>query len=1735
MAKIRNKILICLLCLTAIVFGFSAIYTFYNGTVANATTTATITASDVSSHEATSINGMYFKATSNAAPYDGGWGLRYTPKSADAVSFTRNGVTTYVGNTGAETIVKYSETEYYVESWTIGVGNNGWQVGDVYTLNGDFYNEKNDATITFTSVQLQVAAVTQEEVTTEGVTEMKDKPTAVAGSIYQAGQLYANLNNGSANGFYFSTIALANAPSNSDWSLEYKPLISDNVKITRGGNTVSVAKTDAGTVVKTTDRDYYLKFDSWMNPLLPLQDGDVVTVSGLFYKDHVYINFEETVVTYSGGAFTFSTDFNSEAKPMSSHESGGSAIGFYFTMEDNGVAHDSNWSVEYAPADKNNVKLTRGNETASVGNMGAGTIVKLSATDYYFKTESWMNSTHFPLQDGDVLTISGAFVGSTFKRVTVNIAETRVVYSGGAFTFSTPTVYEAGKMYTHGSGIGNNTDSEFAFYFKTDANDALHGNGDWNIEYGATSADNIKLTRGGETTSIAKVGSGAIVRLNEIDHYMKIVASWTVSDGVLPVQEGDVFTISGTFKCTSDANQMFNITETTVTYTNGALVYGTDNIIVAGQMHEHSAGGSGKGFYFTMAENPAPYNGWYIEYMATSADNIKVTRNGETVSVAKSDVNSLVKFDTTGYYIKMEEHTVEAGYSPLQEGDIITVSGDFYNQANDVTIRITETTVEYFRGGFYFSTGGMQKPTLINAGKMQVHPEHGGSSGGFYFTMSANDAPYEGWSLRYTPTSSENVKRIRGGETTNVGNTSAETIVKYSDTEYYCEGWPFGGIEEGDVFIFEGDFKNTAHNVIINIERTVIRYSNGKITIIEEELSMVEGAAIRFVGDGLRFIANLGVNPDMDAKYYVMIVPEYYLTMLNITENYYDNLRNALGQDAFIANMEAEPFQSEDDETLTSGLWYVQGSLVNILPENLNTEFFGIAYMVKDGVTTYASFTEGTNVRSIVEVSSLALNHQSEYSSDEIDSLNNIVKRTNGDVSLNLAINNTTLNYMQGYPISERLTLGLPEGADVVVKWESSAPDVIAVDELGNVIGLKTGSATITATCMGKTYTCEVTNQAGARPKDLAVKGNVLTWSSLANLERYKVTVNGNSYEVNDTVFDLEDLGLAVGTEYEISVCGIVNGVDTNSTKIDVTYYNYNDNNYVGALQGEKELPVGVWNGSIHFTHAERLQMLEELADAGITLVISVNPIWFGDLDSLIGVLDKAYELGVSFIIDVRSYTSDGNGDYYTIWDGQDLGAQTHSGTARPYTRADYLTHPAITQVLLWDEPYEYTSGEMVDKYGVKGLAPSVLRGIESNFESVKGSIGRSDLSLYTNLLPATAIAGAKNETNIDYATTYVDKYLGGTDGLQYYQDISVDDYPLLTKDGWWVFGGDEYIRKGYYYGLETLAKKALDNSKNFHLTILSSKHGDTSGTYYNLPDANVLRWQMAVGMAFGVTNLTHYTLGTHATDYEAIYMKNGDGWAKHSTLFNDVSTVNNEYLAWDEIYRNYKWQGYSTVDKGGNNSMIKTLQQKEELSLGLNSATISTSSRAVLIGKFQDGNNNSAFMITNAGYATDSNSGKFHNISYTMNDAEVTLEFDGGYVGAWVINRGVKTYNPLSNNQLTVDVKAWDGVFVIPVKAKGNQLATATIDGFDKATSSVVWNSVENASAYEVVITRDGKTLVDTIVFDSQKDGSGKLSVALNDLVFGEYTVKITARNDGLFAKGKTAESKFTLGLKQN
>ncbi len=174
------------------------------------------------------------------------------------------------------------------------------------------------------------------------------------------------------------------------------------------------------------------------------------------------------------------------------------------------------------------------------------------------------------------------------------------------------------------------------------------------------------------------------------------------------------------------------------------------------------------------------------------------------------------------------------------------------------------------------------------------------------------------------------------------------------------------------------------------------------------------GASVRMSDQtGIRFSATIN-QVDETSKYYVMIIPEAWVTTYGLNEvgneDYYDVLYQAgkRSESSIATDYEAAAGTTEDPITMLvmqseptlqgggeyAGLYLVRGSIVKLQYENSNTRFFGVAFEQKaDGTRVYADGQEEYSYRSITNVASAALNDTTvEYSDENKASLNKMVK-----------------------------------------------------------------------------------------------------------------------------------------------------------------------------------------------------------------------------------------------------------------------------------------------------------------------------------------------------------------------------------------------------------------------------------------------------------------------------------------------------------------------------------------------------------------------------------------------------------------------------------------------------------------------------------------------------------------------------------------------------------------------
>ncbi len=789
--------------------------------------------------------GIYFMMEVNEIPADSSWVTEFRPTSKNAVQLFRNGEVYDIGTTAAGMIIKYSDTEYYLklEQWLL---KDYFPIrdGDILKIEGIFRNAAIDVMFQIETSYIQVS---------EGLVFFSTEyPEGSGVNVKYVGNPTSHPNGKTSDGIYFKLDK--NSVPYDDWTIEYSPAAESAVQLIRDGKTYNIGNKAAGTIVKYSDTEYYLKLEKWIiKDFYPIRDGDVILLNRKFVNSGVSTVFSisKTYISINEGLLTFSTEYPTESgveaqviPTMLEHPNGFTGTGLYFKAEENTLPYDG-WSVEYFPREAGCIKLIRGDETYDIANIDAGTIVKFSDTEYYFKLEQWMYKNYFPFVDGDILVVEGKFVNAGLAGL-MEIGKTYITFSGGMAYFSTeyptgpvgPTKIQGGTMSSHPDGW--KSEANGGLYFNLDANDAPFAT-DWSLRYVPTTTGAIKLIRNGVTTDVANTGAEMLVKYREDSYYLEF---WPIS--LKPIVEGDTLVIEGSFVNAAN-NVVLVIDKTYVTIENGQPVFTTEasSVIEAGHMQPHANGwntSNNEGLYFKLNANEVPYDGWNTEYEPVSAASVKLIRGEETFNIGIPGRGTVVKYSDTEYYLKLVAWTI-GEYAPIVPGDRLVVEGQFKNADNGVTFNISRTVITVGENYELTFTDEENVDGTIQAGVMSSHPNGWNTQNnkGMYFTLASNEVPYsDQWDVFYYPTTAENIKLIRGGETVDIAQTDREFIVKFEDTGYYLklEKWTIGDyfpLVPGDVVIVEGDFTNQVSGVTFNISKTYITIGeNYSLTFSQE-------------------------------------------------------------------------------------------------------------------------------------------------------------------------------------------------------------------------------------------------------------------------------------------------------------------------------------------------------------------------------------------------------------------------------------------------------------------------------------------------------------------------------------------------------------------------------------------------------------------------------------------------------------------------------------------------------------------------------------------------------------------------------------------------------------------------------------------------------------------------------------------------------------------------------------
>ena len=290
----------------------------------------------------------------------------------------------------------------------------------------------------------------------------------------------------------------------------------------------------------------------------------------------------------------------------------------------------------------------------------------------------------------------------------------------------------------------------------------------------------------------------------------------------------------------------------------------------------------------------------------------------------------------------------------------------------------------------------------------------------------------------------------------NVGCVDCMLLVQHDDWHFDAAGQKYLG--EAFVTLLE----------TFEIEND--SYFNERVSV-DNEIKLIAN------NSGLEFKANL-TNYDSNNKYEYgfIFVPTSELTKNNIEGDYFNELEAAYVNYTHVTSKVNVDKIDEDYSDI-----YFTGKLSNVLYEDLNTSYTAIAYIknpegqymyssryVSNSVAKLASeelYAPGANKAEIQKIVNAGINFLKGVPFESRESDADLVLIVNKALELGLTETGTR----------HQLVVNKSTNVDYFVKYTSSNPEVVSVDENGVLTAHKKGNATITVECAGKSATTVVT------------------------------------------------------------------------------------------------------------------------------------------------------------------------------------------------------------------------------------------------------------------------------------------------------------------------------------------------------------------------------------------------------------------------------------------------------------------------------------------------------------------------------------------------------------------------------------------------------------------------------------------------------------------------------------
>lgn len=441
--------------------------------------------------------------------------------------------------------------------------------------------------------------------------------------------------------------------------------------------------------------------------------------------------------------------------------------------------------------------------------------------------------------------------------------------------------------------------------------------------------------------------------------------------------------------------------------------------------------------------------------------------------------------------------------------------------------------------------------------------------------------------------------------------------------------------------------------------------------------------------------------------------------------------------------------------------------------------------------------------------------------------------------------------------------------------------------------------------------------------------------------------------------------------------------------------------NYVVTLDSGKEVQSG---SAREMTDEEFLAQYRLLKESGINIAYPgewkcaqadggpYSGNYTTDAKFIARMLDAAQQVGVKQLI--RDYTLNG------ILMSDEYESDEAAAQAARRAVAHYSEHPALYGHLIYDEP-------------VLNMLPACTRAMR------RYQLAFPELCGYVNLCPVIGSAAdfSDENWNPDECTAYeyyVDRYL----------ELSSADY--ISYDHYPIFGNNETGKTGleptFLYNMDIVKRRAAERGLETWTFLQSCGYGNINRVPTSEAD---ISFQVYSFLAYGGDCINWFCYWSPIRYDGRTYFREAmielDG--SKTAVYDYVSEINHEVLAFDHIYKNFEWQGVmckiGRENQMGENDNFAYIQENA-LKSHERISQISCE-QDTLIGVFEDGEGRDGFMVVNF---TDPGQQLGSTVDLNLVDCKHAL----------VVQNGEQRTVKCRGGKLTLELDSGDGAFVIPL-----------------------------------------------------------------------------------------------------